>query len=86
YWYLYHYDSTGVGAGFSRHNPDGSTDLYFRERFTSDGRILKRVKDYPDSGKNEIRFTYDDNGLPSKEIHLTVGQEEAVYWFVFERF
>lgn len=86
-WYKYSYDSLGTGAGFQRLLPDGKTDLRKTAIYNKERQIVSLEEVYTDgSGDNRILFRYSDDGLPLEEKHETFGKEEAVYWFVHERY
>lgn len=86
-WYVYTYDSTGAGSGYDRYNPNGTVDLVMRTRYDADRKLVEARKHYPDgSGDHQTEYRYDELGLPMEEIHRNFGEEEAVYWFVYERY
>ncbi|MEM6268456.1 MAG: hypothetical protein AAF998_03420 [Bacteroidota bacterium] len=86
-WFQYDYDSTGTGAGYRRLYPDGRLDAQLRERYDAQGRITEYHLTFTDASSDQhITYRYDDTGLPMEEKHRSLGQEAAVYWFVFERY
>lgn len=85
-WFKYMHDSTGSGAGFERLLPDGKTDYKLNEKYNSNGQLIEQTELYPDgTGDKHRTFKYDANGLLMEEKHLDYGEEEFVYWFVYEK-
>ena len=86
-WFKYAHDSTGSGAGLERLLSNGKTDYKVNQKYNSDGQLLEQTELYPDgTGDKHRLFKYDTNGLLMEEKHLDYGEEESVFWFVYERF
>lgn len=86
-WYKYEFDSTGTGCGYSRLRPDGKDDYVFTEKYDQKRQLLEAIEQYPDGTGNKHRFfKYQSNGLLMEEKHLDFGEEESVFWFVYEQY
>jgi antitoxin component YwqK of YwqJK toxin-antitoxin module len=85
-WYKYQHDSLGAGAGFERLLPDGKTDAKLIVQYNSKRQVIEQLEHYPDgSGDTKTSFEYGDDGLLLRARRLDFGDEESVYWFVYDR-
>ncbi len=86
-WYKYSHDSLGTGAGLLRLLPDGKTDLKQITVFNKQRQVISHEESYSDgSGSNVVTYRYEVDGLPLEEKQMSLGKEEAVFWFVHERY